>query len=67
MNDNKFTIKFKGILDHASTKKSLEKDISILEKVLKPKRTRLDSTEKILKYNLKEKKLNLPNKANMKN
>ncbi|AFI31669.1 DUF759 family protein [Borrelia crocidurae] len=59
MNDNKFTIKFKGVLDHASTKKSLEKDISILEKVLKPKRTKLDSTEKILKHNLKEKKTEL--------
>ncbi|ETZ17385.1 hypothetical protein BDCR2A_01679, partial [Borrelia duttonii CR2A] len=59
MNNTGFTIKFKGVLDHASTKKSLEKDISILEKVLKPKRTRLDSTEKILKHNLKEKKAEL--------
>ncbi|WP_024654675.1 DUF759 family protein [Borrelia hispanica] len=59
MNNAGFTIKFKGVLDHASTKKSLEKDISILEKVLKPKRTRLDSTEKILKHNLKEKKAEL--------
>ncbi|AHH05961.1 Hypothetical protein BOM_1418, partial (plasmid) [Borrelia miyamotoi FR64b] len=44
MND-KFTIKFKGILDHASTRKSLENDISRIEKLIKPKRIRLGSTK----------------------
>ncbi|WP_247032473.1 DUF759 family protein [Borrelia venezuelensis] len=50
--DNKFTIKFKGILDHASTKKTLEKDISKLEEKLKP-------TLPSLKVNLKETKREL--------
>ncbi|MBW6186278.1 DUF759 family protein, partial [Pseudomonas aeruginosa] len=35
--NDKFTIKFKGILDHASTRKSLENDISRIEKLIKPK------------------------------
>nr|WP_099497251.1 DUF759 family protein [Borrelia miyamotoi] len=58
MND-KFTIKFKGILDHASTRKSLENDISRIEKLIKPKRIRLGSTKDFIKYNLNEKKREL--------
>ncbi|UPA18505.1 DUF759 family protein [Borrelia puertoricensis] len=57
--DNKFTIKFKGILDHASTKKTLERDISKLEENLKPKLSSLKSTKDIIKANLKDKNAEL--------
>ncbi len=40
---DKFTIKFKGILDHAATKKAIEQDISKMEKYLKPKKSSLNS------------------------
>ncbi|UPA18850.1 DUF759 family protein [Borrelia puertoricensis] len=59
MNTTKFTIKFKGVLDHASTRKSLESDISKLERLIKPKRSHLKSTKDILKHNLYEKKREL--------
>ncbi|AOW96156.1 DUF759 family protein [Borrelia miyamotoi] len=58
MND-KFTIKFKGTLDHAATRKSLEKDISKLEHLITPKRITLGSSKEFIKYNLNEKKLSL--------
>ncbi|AWG43352.1 hypothetical protein CR532_05265 (plasmid) [Candidatus Borreliella tachyglossi] len=54
-----FTIKFKGVLDHAETKKALEKDISKMEKYLKPARTSLGSTKDIIKSNLSDKKREL--------
>ncbi len=38
---DKFTIKFKGILDHAATKKSIEQDITKMEKYLKPRKSSL--------------------------
>ncbi|WP_040126286.1 DUF759 family protein [Borrelia nietonii] len=57
--DHKFTIKFTGVLDHASTRKSLEKDISKLEHLIKPKKSSLKSTKDILKHNLSEKKREL--------
>ncbi|ANA43814.1 DUF759 family protein [Borrelia hermsii] len=59
MNTPKFTIKFTGVLDHASTRKSLEKDISKLEHLIKPKKSSLKSTKDILKHNLSEKKREL--------
>ncbi|UPA16793.1 DUF759 family protein (plasmid) [Borrelia coriaceae] len=62
MND-KFTIKFKGVLDHAATRKSLENDISKLENLIKPKRTSLGSTKDFIKYNLQEKKRELKNQT----
>nr|WP_051480114.1 DUF759 family protein [Borrelia coriaceae] len=62
MND-KFTIKFKGVLDHATTRKSLERDISKLENLIKPKRTSLGSTKDFIKYNLQEKKRELKNQT----
>ncbi|UPA16708.1 DUF759 family protein (plasmid) [Borrelia coriaceae] len=62
MND-KFTIKFKGVLDHAATRKSLERDISKLENLIKPKRTSLGSTKDFIKYNLQEKKRELKNQT----
>lgn len=62
MND-KFTIKFKGVLDYATTRKSLERDISKLENLIKPKRTSLGSTKDFIKYNLQEKKRELKNQT----
>ncbi|AHH11520.1 DUF759 family protein (plasmid) [Borrelia coriaceae] len=59
MNDTNFTIKFKGVLDHAITRKALEQDIAKLEKLIKPKRTSLGSTKDILKHNLSQKKTEL--------
>uniref|UniRef100_UPI00359C272B DUF759 family protein n=1 Tax=Borreliella afzelii TaxID=29518 RepID=UPI00359C272B len=49
---DKFTIKFKGILDHAATKKAIEQDIAKMEKYLKPKKFSLGSTKNIVKNNL---------------
>lgn len=66
MND-KFTIKFKGVLDHASTRKSLEKDISRIEHLIKPKRTKLGSTKDITRYNLNEKKRELKKQTKYEN
>ncbi|ACL35238.1 conserved hypothetical protein (plasmid) [Borreliella garinii Far04] len=54
MND-KFTIKFKGILDHAATKKAIAQDISKMEKYLKPRKFSLGSTKDIVKNNLSDK------------
>ncbi|WP_418909603.1 DUF759 family protein (plasmid) [Borreliella lanei] len=56
---DKFTIKFKGILDHAATKKAIEQDITKMEKYLKPKKSSLDSTKDIVKNNLSDKKKEL--------
>ncbi|MGF7102265.1 DUF759 family protein [Borreliella kurtenbachii] len=56
---NKFTIKFKGILDHAATKKAIEQDISKMEKYLNPKKSSLGSTKYIVKNNLSDKKKEL--------
>ncbi|AHH11969.1 Hypothetical protein BCO_0009002 (plasmid) [Borrelia coriaceae ATCC 43381] len=61
--NDKFTIKFKGVLDHAATRKSLERDISKLENLIKPKRTSLGSTKDFIKYNLQEKKRELKNQT----
>ncbi|WP_440201303.1 DUF759 family protein [Borreliella garinii] len=38
---NKFTIKFKGILDHTAIKKAIEQNISKMEKYLKPRKSSL--------------------------
>ncbi len=56
---DKFTIKFRGILDHASTKKAIEQDITKMEKYLKPKKSSLGSTKDIVKNNLSDKKKEL--------
>ncbi|PRR38111.1 DUF759 family protein [Borreliella burgdorferi] len=56
---DKFTIKFKGILDHAATKKAIEQDISKMKKYLKPKKSSLGSTKDIVKNNLSDKKKEL--------
>ncbi|WP_029361927.1 DUF759 family protein [Borreliella garinii] len=56
---DKFTIKFKGILDHAATKKTIEQDITKMEKYLKPKKSGLGSTKDIVKNNLSDKKKEL--------
>ncbi|MCD2322206.1 hypothetical protein CV685_06485 [Borreliella burgdorferi] len=56
---DKFTIKFKGILDHVATKKAIEQDISKMEKYLKPKKSSLGSTKDIVKNNLSDKKKEL--------
>ncbi|WP_210378226.1 DUF759 family protein, partial [Borreliella garinii] len=56
---DKFTIKFKGILDHAATKKAIEQDITKMEKYLKPKKSGLGSTKDIVKNNLSDKKKEL--------
>ncbi len=56
---DKFTIKFKGILDHAATKKAIEQDISKMEKYLKPRNSSLGSTKDIVKNNLSNKKKEL--------
>ncbi|MGF7102257.1 DUF759 family protein [Borreliella kurtenbachii] len=56
---DKFTIKFKGILDHAATKKAIEQDISKMEKYLKPRNSSLGSTKDIVKNNLSDKKKEL--------
>ncbi len=56
---DKFTIKFKGILDHAATKKSIEQDITKMEKYLKPRKSSLGSTKDIVKNNLADKKKEL--------
>lgn len=56
---DKFTIKFKGILDHAATKKAIEQDITKMEKYLKPKKSSLGSTKDIVKNNLSDKKKEL--------
>ncbi|ACK75376.1 DUF759 family protein [Borreliella burgdorferi] len=56
---DKFTIKFKGILDHAATKKAIEQDISKMDKYLKPKKSSLGSTKDIVKNNLSDKKKEL--------
>ncbi|WP_418885417.1 DUF759 family protein [Borreliella carolinensis] len=56
---DKFTIKFKGILDHAATKKAIEQDISKMEKYLKPRNSSLGSTKGIVKNNLSDKKKEL--------
>ncbi|MBB6213868.1 DUF759 family protein (plasmid) [Borreliella californiensis] len=56
---DKFTIKFKGILDHAATKKAIEQDISKMGKYLKPKKSSLGSTKDIVKNNLSDKKKEL--------
>ncbi|AYE37096.1 hypothetical protein DB313_06225 (plasmid) [Borrelia turcica IST7] len=63
MNNDTFTIKFKGVLDRVATRKSLESDISKMEKLLKPKKTSLGSTRDIIKSNLGDKKREL-NKQN---
>ncbi len=56
---DKFTIKFKGILDHAATKKAIEQDISKMDKYLKPKKSSLGSAKDIVKNNLSDKKKEL--------
>ncbi|WP_420025129.1 DUF759 family protein (plasmid) [Borreliella yangtzensis] len=56
---DKFTIKFKGVLDHAATKKAIEQDITKMEKYLKPKKSNLGSTKDIVKSNLSDKKKEL--------
>ncbi|WP_418909554.1 DUF759 family protein (plasmid) [Borreliella sinica] len=56
---DKFTIKFKGVLDHAATKKAIAQDITKMEKYLKPKRSSLGSTKDIVKNNLSDKKKEL--------
>ncbi len=56
---DKFTIKFKGALDHAATKKAIEQDITKMEKYLKPKKSSLGSTKDIVKNNLSDKKKEL--------
>ncbi|WP_215540997.1 DUF759 family protein, partial [Borreliella bavariensis] len=56
---DKFTIKFKGVLDHAATKKAIEQDITKIEKYLKPKKSSLGSTKDIVKNNLSDKKKEL--------
>ncbi|WP_418905785.1 DUF759 family protein [Borreliella japonica] len=56
---DKFTIKFKGVLDHAATKKAIEQDITKMEKYLKPKKSSLGSTKDIVKSNLSDKKKEL--------
>ncbi|ACN56272.1 DUF759 family protein [Borreliella burgdorferi] len=56
---DKFTIKFKGILDHAATKKAIEQDISKMGKYLKPRNSSLGSTKDIVKNNLSDKKKEL--------
>lgn len=56
---DKFTIKFKGILDHAATKKAIEQDISKMEKYIKPRKSSLGSTKDIVKNNLSDKKREL--------
>ncbi|WP_418909445.1 DUF759 family protein (plasmid) [Borreliella sinica] len=56
---DKFTIKFKGVLDHAATKKAIEQDITKMEKYLKPKKSSLGSTKDIVKNNLSDKKKEL--------
>ncbi|WP_187981699.1 MULTISPECIES: DUF759 family protein [Borreliella] len=56
---DKFTIKFKGVLDHAATKKAIEQDITKMKKYLKPKKSSLGSTKDIIKNNLSDKKKEL--------
>ncbi|WP_417903109.1 DUF759 family protein (plasmid) [Borreliella andersonii] len=56
---DKFTIKFKGILDHAATKKAIEQDITKMEKYLKLKKSNLGSTKDIVKTHLSDKKKEL--------
>ncbi|WP_418905390.1 DUF759 family protein (plasmid) [Borreliella turdi] len=56
---DKFTITFKGILDHAATKKAIEQDITKMEKYLKPRKSSLGSTKDIVKNNLSDKKKEL--------
>ncbi len=51
---DKFTIKIKGILDHASSKKAIEQDISKMEKYLKPKKASWGSTKDIVKNKLSD-------------
>ncbi|WP_139127194.1 DUF759 family protein, partial [Escherichia coli] len=46
---DKFTIKFKGVLDHAATKKAIEQDITKMEKYLKPKKSSLGGLKNQLK------------------
>ncbi|WP_327785813.1 DUF759 family protein [Borreliella garinii] len=54
---NKFTIKFKGILDHTAIKKAIEQNISKMEKYLKPRKSSLGGgTKDIVKNNLSDKK-----------
>ncbi len=55
---DKFTIKFKGILDHAATKKAIEQDITKMEKYLKPKKSGLGSTKDIVKIICRTRKKN---------
>ncbi len=55
---DKFTIKFRGVLDHAATKKAIEQDITKMEKYLKPKKSSLGSTKDIVKSNCRIRKKN---------
>ncbi|ACN93242.1 conserved hypothetical protein (plasmid) [Borreliella finlandensis] len=64
---DKFTIKFKGILDHAATKKAIEQDITKMEKYLKPKKSSLGSTKDIVKNNLSDKKKELSRQSKFEN
>ncbi|WP_418454100.1 DUF759 family protein [Borreliella lusitaniae] len=64
---DKFTIKFKGILDHAATKKAIEQDITKMEKYLKPKKSSLGSTKDIIKNNLSDKKKELNRQSKFEN
>ncbi len=64
---DKFTIKFKGILDHAATKKAIEQDITKMEKYLKPKKSSLGSTKDIVKSNLSDKKKELNKQSKFEN
>ncbi|ACJ73392.1 conserved hypothetical protein (plasmid) [Borreliella afzelii PKo] len=64
---DKFTIKFKGVLDHAVTKKAIEQDITKMEKYLKPKKSSLGSTKDIVKNNLSDKKKELSKQSKFEN
>ncbi|AEL70267.1 conserved hypothetical protein (plasmid) [Borreliella afzelii PKo] len=64
---DKFTIKFKGVLDHAATKKAIEQDITKMEKYLKPKKSSLGSTKDIVKNNLSDKKKELSKQSKFEN
>ncbi|WP_420025244.1 DUF759 family protein (plasmid) [Borreliella yangtzensis] len=64
---DKFTIKFKGVLDHAATKKAIEQDITKIEKYLKPKKSNLGSTKDIVKSNLSDKKKELSRQSKFEN
>ncbi|WP_215536399.1 DUF759 family protein [Borreliella bavariensis] len=64
---DKFTIKFKGVLDHAATKKAIEQDITKMEKYLKPRKSSLGSTKDIVKSNLLDRKEELSKQSKFEN